>query len=148
MRTKQRVCILIHHHWRLALLQLEIPNLNDTSAYQQHWLIRISPLSILNCWLIFVPLHLSSNAVLQYIHRHNMNKYKDNTCSYVAFIHNCVMVGRYVYQRGKVVYKTSTTHLQLTICTAHLQSPLPLSDQTNSLSPTTSAPVNNGAITK
>ena len=61
--------------------------------------------------------------------------------------------GRQVDQRKKVVHKTSTAHFQLPIqhtCNQVINyaSPFPLTDQTNFLSPATSATVNNGAMAK
>ena len=61
--------------------------------------------------------------------------------------------GRQVDERNEVAHTTSTAHLQLPIQHACNQvtkdlSPLPLTDQTNFLSPSTSATANNGAMTK
>ena len=60
--------------------------------------------------------------------------------------------GRQEDQRNKVVHKTSTTHLELPIqhtCNQVINdvSPFQLNDETNFLSPPTSATANNGTIT-
>ena len=61
--------------------------------------------------------------------------------------------GRQVDERNEVVHTTSTAHVQLPIkhtCNQVIkdESPLPLTDQTNFLSPPGSATANNGAMTK
>ena len=61
--------------------------------------------------------------------------------------------GRQEDQRRKVVHITSTAHLELPIqhtCNQVINdaSPFQSTDETNFLSPTTSATANNGAITK